>query len=165
MDLIKALKKEFETETATTRKFLKLVPEEKYDWKPHDKSMSLKQLSAHIAEIPGWADLAINKESLDFGKNEYAPPSFENADQLMDVFEKAVENGRKALSNVKEDQFEQGWQFKHHDHVLWDGNKYEMIRFGLAQQIHHRAQLGVYLRLLDIPIPGSYGPSADEESF
>lgn len=165
MDLIAQLKKEFETETTTTRKFLKLVPEDKYDWKPHNKSMSLKQLSGHIAEIPGWVNLAIHTDGLDFGKNEYQPPSFETGKELLEFFEKAVKDGEKALSEVKEEQFEIVWQFKHNDHILWDGNKYEMIRFSLAQQIHHRAQLGVYLRLLDIPIPGSYGPSADDEQF
>jgi uncharacterized damage-inducible protein DinB len=165
MDLIAALKKEFKTETTTTRKFLKLVPADSYDWAPHKKSMSLKQLSEHIAELPHWVHMAVYTYGLDFAKNEYQPPSFENGEELLALFEKSVKDGEDALSTVKEEQFEETWQLKNSDQILWDGNTYEMIRHALAQQTHHRAQLGVYLRLLDIPIPGSYGPSADDQNF
>ncbi|HEA30351.1 MAG TPA: DinB family protein [Leeuwenhoekiella sp.] len=165
MDLIAALKKEFDTETQITRKFLKLVPEEKYHWAPHTKSMSLKQLSGHIAELPYWVNMAVHSDGLDFAKNEYQPPAIENSDDLLSLFEKSVKDGKNALNTVESEQFTESWQLKNGDQVLWDGTTYEMIRHALAQQIHHRAQLGVYLRLLDIPIPGSYGPSADDQSF
>lgn len=165
MDLIKELKHELQEEATTTRKFLKLIPTDKYDWAPHEKSMTMRDLAVHIAELPSWIAMAVDHDKLDFAVEEYKPTVLEDNTALLALFEKSVETGTMALDRVTEDQFDLKWQLTNADTVLWDGTKYRMIRLAFSQTSHHRAQLGVYLRLLNIPIPGSYGPSADETSF
>lgn len=166
MNIIELLKKELEAEAATTRKMLSIVPEDKWDWKPHPKSMSLMQLSTHIAEMPEWIAFAINSDGLDFATTPYVPHVITTNAELLEIFNKALAAGRMALDEATEENVLNGrWVLRMGDTVLADNSKYESIRHALAQTIHHRAQLGVYLRLLDIPIPGSYGPSADENNF
>lgn len=163
MDIVQLLSKELEQEAQTTRKMLQRVPDDKWDWKPHEKSMSLKMLSVHVAELASWIGLGINTEELDFAKNPYQQlPVQTNAD-LLEVFEKSLQEGKDALANAKESDLEPNWTLRSGDQIYMVITKYEMVRHALAQTIHHRAQLGVYLRLLNIPIPGSYGPSADEQ--
>lgn len=163
MDIVQLLSKELEQEAQTTRKMLQRVPDDKWDWKPHEKSMSLKMLSVHVAELASWIGLGINTEELDFAKNPYQQlPVQTNAD-LLEVFEKSLQEGKDALANAKESDLEPNWTLRSGDQIYMVITKYEMVRHALAQMIHHRAQLGVYLRLLNIPIPGSYGPSADEQ--
>lgn len=164
MELIPIFEKELKQEAETSRKFLKLVPPEKFDWKPHEKSMSLKALSVHIGEIPGWIEMALARDVLDFADG-YEPTPVENTDQLLELLEKSVQNSQKALEDAGEEDLLPDWTMQNGDQVLMVMPKHEVIRHSLNQLTHHRAQLGVYLRLLDIPIPGSYGPSADEQSF
>jgi len=152
-------------EAEITRKFLKIVPEDKYDWKPHPKSMSIERLATHLAELPGWIPMAINTDVLDFAANDYKPTPTKNNADLNAIFE---ENQRKALESLSKttDEFLQNsWTMKNGDQIYFTITKEEVIRMAMSQTIHHRAQLGVFLRLLDIPIPGSYGPSADETSM
>lgn len=165
MDIIQLLLKEIDAESATTRKMLQRVPTERWDWKPHEKSMSLKQLSLHVAELPGWVAMALTTTELDFAAQPYSQPAITEHDQLMQVFEKALEAGKSKLLQAKEEDLAPAWTLRHGEHVLMSTNKYGLIRHSISQTIHHRAQLGVYLRLLNIPIPGSYGPSADEANF
>lgn len=165
MDIINSLKQEFQEEAAITKKFLMLIPEDKYDWAPHEKSMSLKQLAVHIAELPSWVSMAVNTDGLDFATSNYAPTPIENNEKLLELFERSLKEGNIALENAQEDQFGLRWTLKSGETILWDGTKYSMIRHAFSQTTHHRAQLGVYLRLLNIPIPGSYGPSADNQNF
>lgn len=164
MKLIPLFSKELKEEAQTTRKFLKRVPEDKFDWKPHEKSMSLKELTVHIAEIPGWIETALNKDVLDFSDG-YEPTPVENSDDLLELLEESVQKSNAALNEADEDDLLPNWTMRNGDQVLMVMPKHEVIRHSLSQLTHHRAQLGVYLRLLDIPIPGSYGPSADDQSF
>ncbi|MET0299553.1 MAG: DinB family protein [Flavitalea sp.] len=163
--LLEHLRQEFEAEVETTRKFLKIVPQDKFEWRPHPKSMGLRQLAVHVAELPTWIPLAINTDELDFTKEAYNPVKLESTKELLDYFEKNVEQGRAALATADPDQFDKQWLLRSGETIHVDTTKYGMMRVAMSQTIHHRAQLGVFLRLLDVPIPGSYGPSADEQNF
>jgi len=162
MDIIKELSTEMENEAATTRKMLALVPEDRFDWSPHPKSMTLKQLATHIAEIPSWVVMAVDRDELNFNEGDYKPtPVNSNAD-LLALFDKSYQTGQAALGRLSEPMLDTPWIMRGGEVVYLDTTKYGMVRHAFAQTIHHRAQLGVFLRLLDIAIPGSYGPSADE---
>ena len=165
MDIIPLLIKEMDYEDITTRKMLKLVPAEKFSWKPHEKSMSMQNLAVHIAEIPGWVHMALHTDVLDFAAQPYKPTPVSSINDLLQLFEASFEKGRSALSKATEADLLPNWTMRNGDQVLVVLTKYETIRHSFSQITHHRAQLGVYLRLLNIPIPGSYGPSADDMNF
>ncbi len=156
---------EMERESITTRKMLERVPPEKYDWKPHPKSMSLRQLATHVAEIPSWVNMVLNTSELDFGKGNYKPFIVNSNKELMDYFEKSLETGKSALTKANDRQLEETWTMRNGEQLYSSDPKDVVVRGCFCQVVHHRAQLGVYLRLLDVPIPGSYGPSADEMNF
>jgi len=161
MSTIQQFLNEMEQEAVTTRKMLQCVPDDKFDWKPHPKSMSIRQLSGHIAELPTWITMAFTTDELDFAKAGYTSPDVNNGEQLLDFFEKSLADGRTELVDSNESKLAEPWTLRNGDKILQQYSKASVIRMSLSQVIHHRAQLGVYLRLLDIPIPGSYGPSAD----
>lgn len=165
MEIIPLLQKEMEQEAKTTRKMLSRVPAEKFGWQPHPKSMTLKKLAVHLAELPGWVAMALTTDGLDFEQNPYMPADVKSTGQLMDYFEESLLTGRQALATADIGSFGDEWVLRTGNHVHSRDTKYDVIRMALSQIIHHRAQLGVYLRLLDIPIPGSYGPSADDTAF
>ncbi len=165
MTIIESFAKELEREAVTTRKMLERVPDDKYDWKPHEKSMSLQRLAAHVAELPGWIGMTLTTSELDFANNAYEPAVITNNAELMAYFEKNLADGRAHLAKAGDDQLSLPWTMRNGEQVYSTEPKGEVIRMSLSQVIHHRAQLGVYLRLLNIPIPGSYGPSADEMDF
>jgi uncharacterized damage-inducible protein DinB len=165
MSIIQLLLKEMEQEAAITRKMMTLVPDDKHDWKPHEKSMTMKQLAVHIAEIPSWVGMIINTEVLDFEAQVYTPAPVSNNKELLALFEKSVADSKAVLEKSDEAMLEKTWTMRSGKTVLLSMSKYEAIRHSFAQEIHHRAQLGVYLRLLNIALPGSYGPSADDPSF
>ncbi|TCK85065.1 DinB family protein [Albibacterium bauzanense] len=162
MKQTEAFLKELKNESVTTRKMLSIVPDDKFDWQPHPKSMTIKRLAAHIAELPGWVGMALNTTELDFQNNPYQPKDINTTKELLVEFENNVADGIKQFENANEDQLSETWVLRNGDQILSTGTKADIIRISLSQIIHHRAQLGVFLRLLDIPIPGSYGPSADE---
>jgi uncharacterized damage-inducible protein DinB len=149
-------------EALTTRKMLERVPSEKFDWQPHSKSMTLQRLATHVAELPTWVEMAILTDELDFAKNAYEPEVVADSAGLMDYFERSLARGRETLLKANEELLTQEWTLRNGDQVYEVYSKGEIIRMAYSQIIHHRAQLGVFLRLLEIPIPGSYGPSADE---
>jgi uncharacterized damage-inducible protein DinB len=162
--LIPLLLKEIEQEANATRKMLAIIPEDKYDWKPHEKSMSMQQLAVHIAEIPQWVQLAIETEELDFAQG-YAPSVCNNNADLLQIFDTSVAAGINALHKADDVLLLNGtWSMRVGEQHIATLSKYETIRHSISQTIHHRAQLGVYLRLLNIAIPGTYGPSADEQA-
>ena len=162
MDMIPVLTQEFEQEAEITRKFLPLIPDHKLDWKPHEKNMSLKALAVHIAEIPQWTENALTTHGMDFADG-YEPTPINSTDELVELFEESVQKGKEALEAADESDLQGEWSIRNGDQVFMTMTKYETIRHALNQTTHHRAQLGMYLRLLDIPIPGSYGPSADDQ--
>lgn len=166
MSIIQLLVKEMEQEVAIARKMLALVPNDKFDWKPHEKSMSMKQLAVHVAEIPGWPEYILNHEILDFAANPYESAAVSNREELLETLEKNYAAGKTVLEKSNDEVLvSKHWKMYMGETLLADYTKYEAIRHSFAQITHHRAQLGVYLRLLNIPIPGSYGPSADDPSF
>ena len=165
MKVIPFLLKELEQEATTTRKFLNLVKPENFQWKPHEKSMSVKQLCTHIAELPSWIDLSVNSDGIDFATSPYNPPAVESTSDLLNLFENSLQKASAALLKIKEDDLLLTWTLRDGDNILQAMTKYEAIRHSFSQTTHHRAQLGVFLRILNIPIPGSYGPSADETGF
>lgn len=163
MSIISTLQQEMEQEAQTTRKMLSRIPDDKYDWQPHPKSMSIRQLATHVAELPVWVTLAVTTDGLDFATTPYEQVPIKNTDELMKYFEQSLENGKQGLAAADEQKLGDTWTLRAGPQVLSETSKAEMIRMTYSQIVHHRAQLGVYLRLLDIPIPGSYGPSADEQ--
>jgi uncharacterized damage-inducible protein DinB len=156
---------ELEQEAATTRKMLAAVPNDKYDWRPHPKSMSVKQLATHIGELPGWISMTLATAELDFAANPYQQQNIENTTELLAYFEQSYKDGKAALEKATEEQLFQNWTLRNGEEIYSVSSKAEVIRMSFSQLIHHRAQLGVFLRLLNVPIPGSYGPSADDMSF
>jgi len=164
MDIIKALLEEMEQEAATTRKMLSIVPDDKFSWQPHPKSMTLQQLSNHIAELPGWVSMVLTTDELDFAKAPYAERGISNTEGVLEYFEKSLASGKAELEKATLEQLEEPWVLRNGDYIISEQAKAAVIRMAFCQIVHHRAQLGVFLRLLDVPIPGSYGPSADENS-
>jgi uncharacterized damage-inducible protein DinB len=156
---------QLEQEAITTRRMLSRVPVDKFDWKPHEKSMELKRLATHVAELPTWIPMTLDTDELDFSKSDYKPAQIKNTDELMNYFEECLTKGREALKNGNEKNLDKPWTLRNGEQIYSTSPKRDVIRMSLSQIIHHRAQLGVFLRLLNIPIPGSYGPSADEMSF
>ena len=152
-------------EAEITRKFLSIIPEDKYGWKPHSKSMSIERLATHIAELPGWIPMGINTDVLDFAASDYKPTPTKNNKDLKAIFEKNQGNALESLSTTTDIFLQNSWTMRNGDLIYFTISKQEVIRMAISQTIHHRAQLGVFLRLLEIPIPGSYGPSADDATM
>ncbi len=154
---------EFDQEMANTRKMLERVPDDHLDFKPHEKSSSLLALAGHVATLPLWVDMALKTAELDMGGG-WSRPETNDREQMLAVFDDAVKDARAALEGTKEEDFAVTWTLRSGDEVWFELPRSAVYRsFALNHMIHHRAQLGVYLRLLDVPVPGMYGPSADEK--
>ncbi len=166
MPMRDALLPEFDQEMATTRKFLERVPEDKTTWKPHEKSMPMGRLAAHIAELPGWAATVITQDSLDInppGGSGFTPNQMTSRKQLLELFEKSISSARAAISSVSDEELMKPWSLLNGGKKIFTLPKAAILRtFAFSHVIHHRAQLGVYLRLNDVPVPQTYGPTADE---
>ena len=165
MSHIQMLVKEMVQESNTTRKMLERVPVEKFGWKPHPKSMPLQSLVTHIAELPTWVTMVLNTSELDFAANPYQPKMLATKEEMLEYFETCLADGKSSLENASDEDLLPSWTLRNGNEIYQTSSKAEVIRMTFCQIVHHRAQLGVYLRLLDIPIPGSYGPSADEVKF
>jgi uncharacterized damage-inducible protein DinB len=162
MSMINMFLKELDAEAQTTRKMLSIVPNDKYDWRPHPKSMSIRQLATHIAELASWVTLVLNTEELDFSKGPYDAAEINNTTDLLALYEANLAEGKATLEKAKEEQLNDIWTMRNGEEIYSADSKALTLRHTFCQTVHHRAQMGVFLRLLDIPIPGSYGPSADE---
>jgi uncharacterized damage-inducible protein DinB len=165
MNIIEFLSKELESEVQTTRKFLALVPFETPEWAPHEKSMKIMPLSTHIAELPGWISLGLTTDELDFATAPYQPIVVNSNEELLAILEKNYEGAKQELAKAKGEELTKRWVLRNGEQILSDIDKYGIIRIALNQITHHRAQLGVYFRLLGIAVPSSYGPSADDNTF
>ena len=157
---------EFDHEMANTRKVLERVPEDKPDYKPHPKSMTLARLAGHLAEMPGWGGIAMTTESLDM-MPAGGPPTqayvMTSRKELLALFDKNVAEARAAIAAATDEDFAKPWTLLAAGRTVLTMPRSGVLRgFVLSHTIHHRAQLGVYLRLNEIPIPALYGPSADE---
>lgn len=156
---------ELENEALITRKMLSIIPDGKYNWQPHPKSMLLWKLATHIAELPSWVSMVFATKELDFATTPYLPKEIRDTKTLMVYFEENLIQGRKALTEANDEMLKEIWTLRNGEVILSQRPKSEVIRMTYNQITHHRAQMGVYLRLLNIPIPGSYGPSADDAGF
>ncbi len=169
MALAQSLLPEFDLEMANTRKALERVPEGKFGWKPHPKSGSMGWLAAHLANIPSWISMVIQQDSLDLapaGAPPTPPPAPKDQKELLEGFDRNVSQSRKVLSAATDEQLMKPWSLLKTGEIIMTLPKVAVLRsFIMNHIIHHRAQLGVYLRLNDIPVPSTYGPSADEGNF
>lgn len=154
---------DFDNELSNTRKVLERVPEDKFSWKPHAKSMSLGELALHVATLPWFFEVGVRQNDHDMaGWKRPADPTTRK--EILDKFEETSAEARKALAELKPEMLGQPWSLKMGEQVFFTLPRAAVLRtFALSHIIHHRAQLVVYLRLLDVPIPGLYGPSADEQ--
>lgn len=165
MTIIEMLLKEMEREAVTTRKMLSIIPDDKYNWKPHEKSMTVRNLATHIAELPAWVTMTLATTELDFAANPYKQVAITNTKELLEYFEECLAESKVNLQKAKEEDLLPLWTLRNGETVYSVEPKADVIRMTYCQIVHHRAQLGVYLRLLNVPIPGSYGPSADDMNF
>ena len=164
MALVDALLPEFDREMTTTRKVLERVPEERFDWKPHAKSYSLGALAGHIANLPTWGTATLGRSEIDISGGP--SPAFPSKAALLTAFDENVAAARAALAGRTDPELLAIWSLKRSGKTIFSMPKTAVLRsFVLSHVIHHRAQLTVYLRLLDVPVPSIYGPSADEPSF
>ncbi|MGB7761088.1 MAG: DinB family protein [Bryobacteraceae bacterium] len=159
-----ALLPEFDQEAATTRRLLERIPDDKFSFKPHPKSMDMASLATHLCEMTDWAAETIQKDSVDLAA--YDPSQRKIAAsraELLEMFDKSVATGRAALATAEDAQLMEPWSLKSGDKVFFTMPKVVVLRtFVFNHCVHHRGQLSVYLRLNDIPVPAMYGPSADE---
>ena len=152
---------EFDLEMATTRKLLERVPSDKGTWKPHEKSFPLGHLAQLVAWMPGWIGRTLRDTSIDLaGGSGY---SFQPTEALLRDFDRNVDDARRALASVTGDALDVPWSLRMGDKVLFTSPRGPVVRSHLNHLIHHRGQLTVYLRLLDVPLPSIYGPTADEK--
>ena len=154
---------EMEQEAATARKLLERLPEDKFEWQPHEKSMTLGRLAAHVAEALEWTEMTIKQDVLDFAEMDYKPEPVTTSVGLLDKFDVGVKASLETLNAVSDEDIMKPWTMKDGEKVYMTMPKVAVMRgFVLNHMIHHRGQLSVYMRLLDVPVPSIYGPSADE---
>jgi uncharacterized damage-inducible protein DinB len=169
MAISDALLPEFDHEMQNTRKTLERIPDDKFGWKPHEKSMTLGRLSAHLAEIPVWANNSIEKDSIDVappGGPAYQPPQANSRKEVLALFDANIAAARKAITAVSDQTLMKPWSLLMGGKTILTMPKVAVLRgFVMNHTIHHRAQLGVYLRLNNLPVPAIYGPSADEQGM
>ncbi len=169
MTIKDALLPEFDFEMEKARKTLERVPEDKLGWKPHEKSGTMGWLAGHLAELPRWAAVTLNQDTFDIappGAPHYQPPLPASRQEILDIFDKNVAAARAAIASVSDGQLQQKWTLLRGGQEIFSMPRAAVLRnFVLNHLIHHRAQLGVYLRLNDVPVPAIYGPSADEQPF
>jgi uncharacterized damage-inducible protein DinB len=158
---------EFDREIANTRRTLERVPEDRPDFRPHPKSMSLARLAGHLAEIPMWATMTLGGSELDLAPPPGQPPqqgyAMTTRAEALAKFDAYVKEAREKLASTTDEAMMQTWTLKHGDRTILSMPRIAVLRgFVMSHMIHHRAQLGVYLRMNDVPVPALYGPSADE---
>ena len=161
MSISQSLLPEFDHEMATTRKCIERVPDGKYDWKPHERSMAMGQLASHISEMTTWAVAGLKQDSLDLGN--YKPFLATTTKELLESFDKNVVDARAAIAGTDDAEYMKNWSLTKGGQTLLTMPKIAVVRtFVLNHVIHHRGQLSVYLRENNVPVPSIYGPSADE---
>jgi uncharacterized damage-inducible protein DinB len=166
MSIGKSMLAEFDQEMQNTRRVLERCPDEKWNWKPHEKSGTLGWLASHVGSIPEWITMTINTEELDYAPVDgpsYTPPKIENRAELLAAFDKGAAEARKALENVSDADIMKNWKLLAGGQEIFVMPRAACVRgMCLNHLYHHRAQLTVYYRLVNVAVPGLYGPSADE---
>jgi len=164
MSIAQSLLPEFDQEMASTRTVLERVPEDKLDYKPDPKSMTMGRLAGHVAEMPGWGAVTVNTNALDFSKGEYTPMEMTSRAQILAAFDKIVAEARAAIAGASDAHLMEPWSLQNGADVMFTMPRIAVLRsMVMNHTIHHRAQLTVYFRLNGVPVPGLYGPSADEK--
>ena len=164
MNVTDWLATQFDQETKTTRRHLERLPNDKFDWRPHEKSYTAGALASHIVECLNWTTDVFTKNEVNFDSATYKPYLAASTSELMETFEKSVADGKRVLAGFDDEAGMQPWSLKFNGKTLFERPKFDVFRdFTLSHVIHHRGQFSVYLRLLNIPVPGSYGPTADEQ--
>jgi uncharacterized damage-inducible protein DinB len=165
MTISEILLPEFDQEMANTRKIIECVPEDKFGWKPHEKSMTLGRLASHVAEMPGWVVVTINQDKLELTPGQ-KPFLASTKAELLETLDKNVSEARKAIAGATDDHLSKIWSLIYGGKTVFSMPRAAVLRsMVMSHMIHHRGQLGVYLRLVDVAIPGMYGPSADTPMF
>jgi uncharacterized damage-inducible protein DinB len=152
---------EFDAEMATTRRLLERVPDDEVEWRPHEKSFPLGHLAQLLSGMPGWIAQTLRSTELSLG--DFPGYSFQPTEALLKAFDDNVQAARAALGDVTGEALEVVWSLKAGPQVVLAGPRGEIARNHLSHLIHHRGQLSVYLRLVDVPLPSIYGPTADEQ--
>jgi uncharacterized damage-inducible protein DinB len=166
MPLNEPLITELQHEASNTRKMLERVPEKSFSWKPHDKSMTLGSLAQHLAEIPVWTGVTVDQDELDFSRSEYKPRVATTTEDLLKTFDENLKNALECLQKASDEKLNGMWTMRNGEKVYFTMPKLKVLRsFVLSHSIHHRGQLSVYMRLLGVPLPQIYGPTADESNF
>lgn len=164
MSLGQILAAELTQEAISTRKMLERLPADKLAWKPHEKSMTTERLAGHIAEMLTWTGVTLGNDELDFSKFDYTPKVYTDSADLVADFDKNIAEAVEILNNTPNETFHENWTMRNGEQIYFTMPKIAVMRgFVLSHIIHHRGQLSVYMRLLDIPVPSIYGPSADEQ--
>jgi uncharacterized damage-inducible protein DinB len=163
MRICEAVLPEFDQEMVNTRKTLERLPEDKLGWKPHEKSMTLGRLAGHVVELVGWANTTITTDSLNVTMDKYQPIVATSRQQILELFDKSVKESRAAIAGASDEHMLQPWTLLFNGKTVFTMPRAAVLRMSCFNHIiHHRAQLGVYLRLNNVPVPALYGPSADE---
>lgn len=168
MRMIDPLLMEFDRESSTTRKVLSRVPPDKLAWKPHAKSMSIGQLAQHLATLPHWIGGSLLPGEFDLAKGggDFSPKEAASVEAVLKAFDESVAAAKAAMAQLDDARALGPWKLRNGDKVMMEMPRLALVRtILLNHSIHHRGQLSVYLRLLDVPVPAIYGPSADENPF
>ena len=160
MGVRETLLPEFDQEMATTRRVLERVPDDRPEWKPHPKSFSVAHLAQLVASLPGWIDQVLSSTELDLAAG--AGYSNQKTTSLLDTFDENVRKSREAIARAKDSDYDVTWSLKMNRNVLFTAPRRVVVRQHISHLSHHRGQMTVYLRLLDVPVPSIYGPTADE---
>jgi uncharacterized damage-inducible protein DinB len=165
MPFSETLLPEFEEEMKNTRKLLECVPDDKFDYQPHAKSMKLGRLATHVAEMPSWTVFTIDQDVLDMQPG-HEPNQAKSRAELLEMFDKGVADARQRIQGTSDGHWQKTWTFKYAGKPIMSSPRSTIMRSVIMNHlVHHRAQLGVFLRLNDVAIPGMYGPSADEPNM
>lgn len=157
------LAKQFDSETRTTRKHLERLPNDKHDWRPHEKSYTAGELASHLVDCINWTTDIFTKPGIDIDPETYQPFKATSTEDLLAGFEKAVAEGKRVLAEADDEAAMEPWFLKVKGHKLFERPRADVLNdFTLHHLIHHRGQFSVYLRLMEVPVPQTYGPSADE---
>lgn len=162
-NIIKSLTNEYTSECASTRRLLASVPMDKLSWRPHEKSMPLGNLAIHIADLPNWVPITLERSELDFATEPYNPKKATTTEELLKIHDDATAAALQSIQNSRAEVLvKENWTMRNGDKVYFTMPKIAVLRSSAFNHLyHHRGQLSVYLRLLDIPVPGMYGPTAD----
>jgi uncharacterized damage-inducible protein DinB len=163
MTMIESVRREFAHEAHTTRRLLERLPDDKLSWRPHKKSFTAGALGSHIVDCVRWTPLVFGGDELDLDPATYKPLVATSVAHLLTAFDADVAAGSQALSDATDAALLQPWRLRFRGQMRFEKPRIDVFRdFTLSHMVHHRGQLSVYLRLLDVPVPGAYGPTADE---